>query len=261
MTKKHDTKEVFVAVKNLSVVWLQAQRPFQESWAKSIAENFDDDKFDPPVITRPNGEGKYHIVEGQHRVHAARILFGDNEQIKCRMVDADDPARAAEIFLGINSGRKAIKPVAKFGVSVTAKKEPHVSILALVLKMGYKIGSHKGDYCISAVNSLIYVHERQGMAMLEKTLKILDESWPGDHSAFQGDMLKGYAVFLNEYPHVNMRRLADVIVKIYGSPNRLMIAVKLYRDQGKVTLVEAMSEVLRSKYNYNMKSGTKLERK
>jgi hypothetical protein len=235
--KRHETKEVFVAVKNLSVVWVQAQRPFQESWAKKIADDFDTDKFDPPVITRPNGEGKYHIVEGQHRVFAVRLLFGDDEQLKCRMVDADDPARAAEIFLGINSGRKAIKPVVKFQVAVTAGREPEVAINRLVNKMGYKISLTKGDYCISAVSSLIHVHERQGKDMLGKTLMTLDDSWPGDHSAFQGEMLKGYAVFLNEYPHANMKRLTDVVVKDFGSPNRLMIAVRLYRDQSKVTVL------------------------
>jgi hypothetical protein len=97
--------------------------------------------------------------------------------------------------------------------------------------------------------------------MLNKTLATLDDSWPGDHSAFQGEMLKGYAVFLNEYPHASMKRLTDVVVKDFGSPNRLMIAVRLYRDQSKVTVLEAMSEVLRTRYNRNMKHGVKLERK
>jgi hypothetical protein len=99
------------------------------------------------------------------------------------------------------------------------------------------------------------------MAMLEKTLTLLDDSWPGDHSAFQGEMLKGYAVFINEYPHASMSRLTSVVVKDFASPNRLMIAVRLYRDQSKVSLLEAMSEVLRTRYNRNMKHGQKLDRK
>lgn len=258
--KKDDTKEVFVAVKNLSVIWRQSQRPFVESHAKRIAAEFDTDKFDPPVVTLPNGSGHYHIVEGQHRVWAVRSVFGDNEMLKCRQVQASDPARAAEIFLGINSGRKSIKPVAKFNVSVTALREPETTISRLVNKLGYRVQASKVDYSISAVSSLIYVHERQGFDILHATLVMLDKSWPGDVTAFQGDMIRGYAVFLNEFPHVDARRLIDVIPKAF-SPNQLIAAARLYAEQHKFALLEGLSETLRARYNRGLKENQKLRKK
>jgi len=258
--KKDDPKEVYVAIKNLSVIWRQSQRPFVEDWAKKIANEFDTDKFDPPVVSLPNGQGHYHLVEGQHRVWAARSLFGDNEQIKCRMVNASDPARAAEIFLGINAGRKVIKPVAKFTVSVTAQREPETTINRLVQKLGYRIQASKVDYSISAVSSLIYVHERQGYDILHATLLMLDKSWKGDATAFQGDMIRGYAVFINEFPHVENRRLADIIPKAF-SPNQLISAARLYADQHKFTLLEGLSETLRARYNRGLKDNQKLKKK
>jgi hypothetical protein len=258
---KDDTKEVFVATKHLSVIWRQSQRPFVEGWAKKIADNFDTDKFDPPVITKPNGQGHFHIVEGQHRVWAVRALFGDNEQIKCRMVEADDPARAAEIFLGINAGRKAIKPVAKFLVAVTAKREPETTINRLVIKLGYRIAPSKADHCISAVNSLIYIHERQGLTILNAALLMLDKSWTGDATAFQGDIVRGYAVFINEFhPYLNTSRLSDVIPKAF-SPNQLLAAGRLYAEQHKISLLEGLSETLRARYNRGLKDGQKLRKK
>jgi hypothetical protein len=259
MTTK-TTKEVFVAVKNLSVVWVQAQRPFQETWAKKIADEFDTDKFDPPVITKPNGEGKYHIVEGQHRTWAVKHLFGENEQIKCRMVDAEDPARAAEIFLGINKGRKAIKPVTSFLVAVTANREPEVEINRLVHKLGYKISLTKGNYCIGAVSSLIHVHKRQGVEVLHAALSVLDKTWPGDCAAFQGELIKGYSVFINEFPHVQPTRLAEVVKKAW-SPGQVVSASRLVAEQHKIPLSEAMSDTLRGKYNYKAKDETKLRKK
>jgi hypothetical protein len=260
MTKK-ETKEVFVAIKNLSVVWVQAQRPFQEAWAKEIAEHFDTDKFDPPVITKPNGEGKYHIVEGQHRVWAAKENFGLEEQLRCRMVDAEDPARAAEIWLGINAGRKAIKPVTKFLVSVIANRPTEVEINRLIHRLGYRVTPTKGDHCISAVSSMIHVHNRQGIEVLHAVLVILDKSWPGDHSAFQGEMIKGYAVFLNEFPHANPNHLVHAITKVPFSPNQVVDAAKIFASQHKIPLAEAMSETLRAKYNRNLKDAAKLRKK
>jgi hypothetical protein len=256
-------KEVFVAVKNLSVIWRQAQRPFQESWAKKIAAEFDTDKFDPPVVTLPNGQGIYHTVEGQHRVWAVRSLFGDDEVLRCRQVNATDPARAAEIFLGINSGRKSVKPVAKFTVSVTAQREPETAINKLVQRMGYRVNAAKTPYCISAVNSLIHVHEQQGMVVLQAVLLVLDKSWPGDVTAFQGDMIRGYAVFINEFhPYIITTRLIDVIPKVF-SPNQLIAASRLYADQHKVPLLEGMSETLRAKYNRGrgLRESQKLKKK
>jgi Family of unknown function (DUF6551) len=260
MTLKDDTKEVFVAIKNLSVVWRQSQRPFVESWGRKLAAEFDTAKFDPPVITLPNGMGHYHIVEGQHRIFAARLLFGDNEQLKCRMVEASDPARAAEIFLGINAGRKAIKPVAKFLVAVTAGREPETTINRLVDKLGCRISPGKTDYCISAVSSLIYVHERQGFDVLHATLLVLSKSWSGDAAAFQGDIVKGYAVFINEFPHAENKRLIEVIPKAF-SPNQLLAAGRLYAEQHKVPLIEGLSETLRAKYNWKAKDNQKLKKK
>src|SRR6516165_12278781 len=151
MTTKPKTELIHVAIKNLSVIWAQSQRPFNEKWAKQIATDFDPDKFDPPLITKPNGVGFYHIVDGQHRVAGAKIAFGENEQIMCRMVDADNPARAAEIWLDINSGRKAVKPIQNFEVAVTAEREPETEINTLNKKMSYKISAVKNDHCISAV--------------------------------------------------------------------------------------------------------------
>src|SRR6516225_5950032 len=103
-------KTEWIPVKVLSVVWVNAQRPYDEKWAKQIADNFDPDKFDPIVVTQPNGQGIYHIVEGQHRRHALEMFaaktnngIGENELAPCRVIDEVDPARAAEIWLGNNS--------------------------------------------------------------------------------------------------------------------------------------------------------------
>jgi hypothetical protein len=248
-----ETEIVFVPIKNLSVVWVQAQRPFNPKWSQKIADNFDTDKFDPPVITKPNGIGQFHIVEGQHRVHAAKIQFGENEQLRCRMVDADEPARAAEIWLGINAGRKAIQPVQKFIVAVTANREPETEINAIVNKLGYYVSSAKTEKSISAVSSMIEVHQKYSRLVLIATLTILDKTWHGDASAFGGALIKGYALFINEFgAYLENKRLAEAICKAF-TPAQLLAASRLYSEQNRVTVSEGISETLRLKYNRGMK--------
>ena len=50
-----DYKLEWIRVRDLAVVWPEAQRPYKERWAKEIADNFDPDKFDPIKVTLPNG--------------------------------------------------------------------------------------------------------------------------------------------------------------------------------------------------------------
>ena len=247
MTARSKIELVEVYIKNMSVIWVQSQRPFNEKWAKQIAAEFDPDKFDPPVITKPNGAGYYHIVEGQHRVASAKIAFGENEKLVCRMVDAQDPARAAEIWLGINSGRKATKPVQEFLVAVTAGRQPETEINTLVRKMDYHISQVKTDYSISAVSSLIWVHRKFGMAMLKATLLMLDKTWPGDPAAFSGELIKGYGSFINEWhPYIDTKRLSEVMVKSGFTPHKLLAAGRLYSEQNITSVMEGIAETLRA---------------
>jgi hypothetical protein len=253
---------VEVYIRNLSVIWAQAQQPFRPHWAKQIAAEFDTDKFDPPVITKPNGAGFYHIVEGQHRISAAKMLFGDGEKLMCRMVDAHDPARAAEIWLGINAGRKAIKPVHAFEVAVTAGREPETEINALVRKMDYRISSYKTERTISAVSSLIWVHRKFGVTILKSTLSVLDKTWAGDPAAFSGELIKGYSSFINEFhPYLDTKRLAEVISKNF-TPNKLIAAARLYAEQNTTSVNDGIGEILRTKYNFKLRDEkSRLKRK
>src|SRR5262245_50479388 len=96
----------YIPAKNISVIWRQSQREYDDRWAQEIADNFDPGKFEPVIVTKPNGVGIYHAIEGQHRTKAVEKLWGPSEMVPSRIVGEADPARAAEIWLGINAGRK-----------------------------------------------------------------------------------------------------------------------------------------------------------
>jgi hypothetical protein len=255
------TELIFVPIKNLSVMWVQAQRPLNDKWAQKIATDFDPDKFDPPVITKPNGVGQYHIVDGQHRVAAAKMAFGENEQLQCRMVDCEDCARAAEIFYDINSSRKPMQPVIRFLVAVEAKREPQTSINALVKKLGCHIGPAKTDNTIGAVAALMEVHRKYEMAVLEAALVMLIQTWKGDPSAFNGELIRGYGSFINEFHHhMDPKRLVETILKTF-TPHQLKVAGRQHAGVHRVTIAEGVAETLRAKYNYNAREAQKLKRK
>jgi hypothetical protein len=263
------THNVYIPIKHLSVVWVQAQRPYDERWAKSIADDFDPDKFDPIVVTKPNGEGIYHIIEGQHRRHALRMFAArcngvtspDDEQAPCRVIDEADPARAAEIWLGINAGRKPVPPIVKFNVAVIANRPIEVAINRCIHRVGFKVSANKQKDTISAVSALRMIYNRHGIITLEQTLKVLRYLWDGDPQAVTSPMLRGFAMFMNEFgDNVAQKRLRQQVGFEY-SPYAFHQAAEARKVSTREPTDEAISELIIREYNKGLKDDSRLRHK
>jgi hypothetical protein len=259
--KKFDQREIkleWITVCNLAVVWENAQRDYNASWAKEIAEAFDPEKFDPVRVMLPNGNGIYHICEGQHRVGGVRMLWGDQQQVPCIVAQTSDPARAAEIFLGNSADRHNINKIAKFKVSVTAQRKEEVAIDRIVRHCGYRVeGSHVQD-TIAAVDALKFVY-RKGAKTLDRTLHTLRQTWGGDPTAVSGSVLRAYGSFICEFSeNLDWTRLIENVRK-RTTPGRLMNDIRVNKAASHVTSVEAGVVLLLRLYNSGLRD--KLKRK
>lgn len=253
------TTVVYIPVKQLSVVWTQSQRPYNDKWAQEIADNFDPDMFDPLIVTKPNGEGIYHVIEGQHRRHALEKYAAKfpgkpgDEQAPCRVVAEANPARAAQIWLGVNSGRKAVRPIAGFLVAVVARQEPEVTINNVVIHAGYRVSAAKGPDTIAAVSALRTVYDRHGKQTLGTVLRVLRLVWEGDPQAVSSPLLRGFGIFLHEFNvHVDNKRLANRIGKKW-SPYEFVLAAEARKKSTMERLDVAISELLLREYNSGLK--------
>jgi len=61
--------------------------------------------FQQPPLVRPMGDGEwFEIIDGVHRVRAARAVYGDDCLIPCVVVDVDD-STAVQLQIGLNRMR------------------------------------------------------------------------------------------------------------------------------------------------------------
>src|SRR5262245_48807406 len=127
----------WLPIRDLSVIWVQAQRPYDAKHAEDIKANFDPDMFGTLAVTLPNGKGIYHIIDGQHRKGAVEMMWGLDEKVPCQVFQAKDPKRAAELFDQINGRRKKPSPLQIFNVRVTAGHANEVAVDKIVRKLGY----------------------------------------------------------------------------------------------------------------------------
>jgi len=253
----------WIPIKKLSVIWRKSQRAYDEKWAQKIADDFDPEKFQPVTVTRANGNGIYHIIDGQHSKGAAEIALGPDQKIPCRVIGDADPVRAAQLFEGINSGRKGIKPVAHFLVAVEGWIEPELSISNLIKKAGYHVSNYaKSENNISAVGALKKIYNDSGSDNLFWTLQACRAIWGNDPQGVSGTILTGMAMFVNEFhSHLNLEHLRKTITDQYKSPGNFLEAVRLESEKSSENMSFSMGELLRIKYNKRLPENKKLKRK
>lgn len=250
----------WIACKNLSVVWAQAQRPYREARAREIADNFDPDLFDPLKVTLPNGHGIYHVCDGQTRKGAVEMLFGPNEQVPCLVAQEGDPVRAAEIFLQTNTGRRPPTLIDNFKVSVTAKRPVEVDIDQIVRRNHYRVDGSPSHDCISAVAALRFVYSVCGKKVLDDTLRVIHEIWHEDRNAVAAPIIRGLGVFLNEFgAHMDRKRFVQVTKK--WTPGTLVRDAKATRELHHGSTTEAIVQLLLGNYNRSLRGNQVLKRK
>lgn len=248
-------KTQWIAVKNLSIVWASAQREFNERHADRIAGNFDPDLFDDLVVTLPNGDGVYHVVDGQHRKAAVQKLYGDEEKVPCRIVDARDPAKAASIFDRINTGRRAPSALEKFKVRVTAGAEVETAIDKLVRWLGYRVEMSAGPSCIRAVGVLTVIYRNYGAEVLKSTLVTIKGTWADDSAAVEGPILEGFAGLIAEHGnHLDWKRLREKTAAAF-TPSRLLGHGKNDRELNGGRIADGIRRVLIRTYNQGLRHG------
>lgn len=249
----HSTQ--WIAIKNLSVVWATAQREFNERHANRIAASFDPDLFDDLVVTLPNGDGIYHVVDGQHRMAAIRSLYGEDERVPCRIVTAKDPARAAIIFDKINTGRRAPSGLEKFKVRVTAGAETEVTINKVVTHLGYRIESGTSQNSIRATGALLNVHNQFGLEVLKEALSQIRTIWRDDKGAVEGPIIEGFGSLVGAHRrHMDWVRMRDKTASNY-TPGRLLGQAKADKETLGGRISDGVRRVLIRNYNHGLKVG------
>lgn len=232
----------------MSVVWQESQRALNERWANAIAERFDPDLFAPIDVTLPNGNGVYHVIDGQHRVAAAKKALGEDQLIPCHVHEVTDPAVAADLFSRINRNRKRMSQIEDFRTAVTAGYNDEVAVNKIVNDNGYTVGFNSLS-SISCPAALLNVYRRLGSTVLNQTLHVLSAAY-GSADAMIANNVKGFGAFLAEYPHASLGRLVQAVKKRYPDHGQLAAAAKQFKDVNGINGADkAVMAILVGAYN------------
>lgn len=204
------------------VVTPAAQRKYVPADAARIAATFDLEALGYPLVNYR--DGRWWIVDGQHRIGALKIMGWEDQKIECEAYRGLTEAQEADLFLR-RDDRRAISAPDKFRIAVTAGRADEVEISKIAAGLDLRIG--KGGGSIQCVGTLRRVYLRGGPTVLGRALLIIREAY--------GDM--GFAAAVVDG--------IGLIVQRYGDQLNTEKAIKaLNAKRGGVRALEQRAEVL-----------------
>lgn len=106
-----------------------------------IAQHWNWDLCQPLVVSRREGRHGLFVIDGQHRLEAAK-LRGDIDQLPCVVVEYATAADEAASFVHLNQQRRPLGKLDVFKAAVASEDPEAVAIAAAIEAAGLAIAPH-----------------------------------------------------------------------------------------------------------------------
>lgn len=215
-------------------------------------------------VSHRNGAGGYAVMDGQHRLLAARDA-GITE-LPCLVHTGLSVLEESELFEKLNT--LPVKPkMNDIFRSQLVSGNPHArAVVAAVTGRGLKVSlTHSSDAnTLQSVGTLMAIEMAVGQAALESALDIIKAAWPGDNDRWNSYLLTGVAGFefyYGKHPDYDRKRLikglqaatAKVVVnRIYAAGQASLTSAGPVGGYAKISR-PASRIVLLNMYNYRLR--------
>lgn len=168
---------------------------------EQIATNFSWSKFQPLDVSFR--EGKYNVIDGQHRLYSAKKKFTDSDKIislPCLVRYGLSEADEMELFVELASDRRKVKRMEIYKALYGAKNRLIVDMIDTINSVGlvFDFKEAKGKNRITAIETINRIYTELGKDDFSKYLKLIKDTWGGDPVSLQRFMLYGiFEVFKN----------------------------------------------------------------
>lgn len=182
------------------------QREIRPQLVDRILRTFSWARFGAVVLSR-KGDGRFNVVEGQHRWKAAS-LHPDVGAVPAVIVSHDDAAGEAGSFLAINRDRMAVSSVEQYWAGLAAGDDTAIAISRVLQAAGCDVVPSAGYYRPNLTNSISAIKrclERYGDGATKRALMVIRKAWPDEAKALRGTLITALARLIRN----NAGTLAD----------------------------------------------------
>lgn len=211
---------------------------------RKMAREFDAAQLGTITVSLRNG--KYYVVDGQHRVLASRVV--GIKALRAEVHTNLSKEQEAELFVKLNSTSTKVTKAQMYQAYVVAKDPIALHIKQMAESKGMRVGQHTGDGRISAYGTLEKIYKKLGSETLDKTLELIKICWGGDASSVNRYFIEGVAYFIHVYgpnPYYSDEKFIKQLSKV--SSTKLFAEMKADTTSSKIR-VKAMN-ILHRYYN------------
>jgi hypothetical protein len=202
-----------------------------------------------PIVVNERADGTYAVIDGQHRLAAAR-LHPLIDELPCYIVSVPDMAAEAAIFADVNTRRLALTSQQKFFASLAGGEGWAVNITRICERAGVRILRSPPSGAIPPLSilapfTLQKVLQRIGASPLETALRLLAETHATAENAFRSPTITAVAR-IAAGAEFSRSRMAAALAR--ADLDRLYEDMRLERITGGGTLEAAAERLLRRRY-------------
>ena len=240
-----------IPIKNL-VSNQKYQRNLSRSHIERAVANFDLYQVNPVKVSRRSG--KNYVFNGQHTIEIIASVSGSADTpVWCMVYDDLEYIHEADIFANQQKHVKRLSAYEIFKASIEADNDKQVVVKKIVESCGLKITSARCLGGISAVTCLEQILENNGYHVLDRTLKLVVNTWEGDLVSLSANMIKGISYLIVAFG----KSLKDeIFAERVGSVSAREIArTAKERRAGSLGYAEAILNV----YNKKTRAGLSMQ--
>jgi hypothetical protein len=200
-------------------------------------------------------DGTYHIVDGQHRIAAWRVMGNASVAVPCVMYEGLSRAEEAAMFRRLNNTRQ-VQILDRFRIRIIEGDPIACEISDILASHGWKIakGGARGLFFAVAAMEKVYRAKEGGDAdTCDALIRIATEAWGHDSNALRAEIVSGLGVLLRRHPHLEMSKLVTEMARHEGGPLGLIGQARQLHSIRSGRISDAMAEILVNRYNNRRK--------
>jgi len=181
---------------------LPYQRPVERRDVKKLLQKWDPRKLTPIIVSLR--DGKFNVVDGQHRLEAIRQMAkGKNVAVPCLIYTGMTYAEEAAMYAELDQAKKRLTLPQSINALVEAGTDAEVMEVKRLVEDGgfvWALTRRSGEpFEIEATRALINAYRLLGGGEFSRMLALMAGTWHGTPISLRASMLSGMALFLKTY--------------------------------------------------------------
>ncbi len=181
---------------------LPYQRPVNQKEVDRLIREWDERLLDPIIVSFR--DGKFYVVDGQHRISAMRKMnHGNGVMVNCKVYSGLTYEQEAALCYKLDKAKKRLSLSQSTNALAESGTDPETTeIRNLVENSGFvwALGKSKGKTGeIVTTRALVNAYRLLGGAAFTRMLHLLWDAWQGDPRSLTAAVLSGMALFVKTY--------------------------------------------------------------